>query len=197
MKTELALDDVADLPGLQSERSLFKLRHHLSVAKPPEVAALVFATRIRRKLFRERGEIFARARTLQNFFRFCASDFVIKLGMLRNVRRNFDISRLRIWNQSFFSVSRSQHTRLLEHDLQFHATLLVDTRSDSFALTNQHLAQLVTNLFHLLVRNLLASHHLIVCLRVFQKLLEAIFLARLFEECVELSVRNLRRGWLA
>jgi hypothetical protein len=46
VKAELALDEVANLSGLQSESRLLEFRHHLSVAEPAEIAALILASGI-------------------------------------------------------------------------------------------------------------------------------------------------------
>src|SRR6185369_5215298 len=43
VETKLALDHVADLTRLQGKRSLLKLRNHVAMTKPTEIAALVFA----------------------------------------------------------------------------------------------------------------------------------------------------------
>jgi len=41
--TELALDNVADLSGLQGERGLIKFSNHLTSPEPAQVSALVLA----------------------------------------------------------------------------------------------------------------------------------------------------------
>src|SRR5438552_14101960 len=98
VKTELALNDVADLSGLQRERSLLELRHHLSVTEPTQVATFLFASGIARKLFRERGEIFSGTCTLEHLFSLRSSLFVIQFGMLGDVSAHFRVTRLGPWN---------------------------------------------------------------------------------------------------
>src|SRR5205085_9386262 len=91
VKTELALNDVADLSGLQGERGLLELRHHLSVTEPTQVATFLFASGIARKLFRKRGEIFSGTRTLEDLFSLSASLFVIQFGMLGDISAHFRV----------------------------------------------------------------------------------------------------------
>src|SRR5438067_13064852 len=95
VKTELALNDVADLSRLQSERRLLELRHHLSVTQPTQIATFLFASGIARKLFRERGEILSGACALEDPFSLHASLFVIQFGMLSDVSAHFRVTRLR------------------------------------------------------------------------------------------------------
>ncbi len=44
--TELALDDIADLSGLQSKRCFVEFGDHLAVAKPSQVAPFILAAGI-------------------------------------------------------------------------------------------------------------------------------------------------------
>src|ERR1051326_5276252 len=137
VKTELTLNDVADLPGLQREGSLLELRHHLSVTEPTQIAPLLFASRITRKLFCERSEIFSGAGPLEHLFSLRPSLFVIQFRMLGNVSVDFRVARLGRRNQCFLGISGRQQSRLLEHDLQFDAALLIESRGDTFALADQ------------------------------------------------------------
>ena len=68
VKAKLALNEIANLSRLQSERGLIKLRHHLPSAEPTQIAALIFAPRIGGILLRQRGKILTGARPLQNVF---------------------------------------------------------------------------------------------------------------------------------
>src|SRR5258706_3802501 len=113
--------------------------------------------------------------------------------MFCDVGSNLSVGGFRMGNQRLWGVGRREQARLLEHDLQFDAALLIDTRLLSAALANQYLAQLMTNLLHLLIRNCLTGHVWVLRLRVFHKLLESFFLPRLFEKSIDLSIRSLRR----
>src|SRR5207237_10264043 len=104
VKTELALHDVADLSGLQGERSLLELRHHLSVTKPTQVATFLFASWIARKLFCERGEIFSGPCTLEALFSLRARLFVIQFRILGDVRADFRVTRIGRRNQALLSI---------------------------------------------------------------------------------------------
>ena len=67
--------------------------------------------------------------------------------MLGDVSLDFRIGRFGVGYQSVLGISRSQQPRLLEHNLQFNLTGLVDAGRYSAALAQQHLAQLVLDFF--------------------------------------------------
>ena len=60
VEAELRLHQVAELAGLQRERRLVELRHHLALAEEVEVAALGLAGFVLRVLLRELREVRAR-----------------------------------------------------------------------------------------------------------------------------------------
>src|SRR5205807_8730065 len=62
VKAKLALDEVANLARLQSERGLIELRHHLPMTEPAQIAASILAYGNGGIFFRECGQILARAR---------------------------------------------------------------------------------------------------------------------------------------
>src|SRR5438552_4266237 len=196
VKTELALNDVADLSGLQRERGLLELRHHLSVTKPSQVATFLFASWIARRLFCERGEIFSGTCTLEDLFSLRARLFVIQFRMLGDVRADFRVTRLGRRNQSLLSIGRRQQSRLLKHDLKLDVALLVEARGDTLAIAVTICRILSSNLLHLLIWNLLTSHHWIAGLRICDELLKSLFLARFFEEGINVSVGRRCSGWL-
>src|SRR5712692_7231385 len=73
VKSELTLDDVADLSRRQSKSCFLEFRHHLAVPEPAQIAALVLTSRISRKLFRQGGKVFPRTRAFQNLLSLVAS----------------------------------------------------------------------------------------------------------------------------
>src|SRR5437763_7362753 len=196
VKTELALNDVADLSGLQRERGLLELRHHLSVTKPTQVATFLFASWIARKLFCERGEIFSGTCTLEDLFSLRARLFVIQFRMLGDVRADFRVTRLGRRNQSLLSIGRRQQSRLLKHDLQLNIALLIETRGNTLALAEKDCRQLSSNFLHLLIWNLLTSHHWIAGLRIGDELLKSFLLTGLFEEGINVSIGRRCGRWL-
>src|SRR5205814_2297588 len=70
---------------------------------------------------------------------------------------------------------------------------------NSTTFADKHLAQLLTNFLHLLIRNGLTGHHRVFRLRVFHKLLKSLLVSRLFEEGIEVCVcwLNWRRALFA
>src|SRR5438034_9899518 len=106
MKSELALDDVTDLSWLQGKRYLIKLRNHLTLAEPTQIAAFFFTARIGGELLGERGKILTGTNTLQHFFCFSPGLLGIKLGMLCDVGVNLGLAGLGIWDQSLLLISR-------------------------------------------------------------------------------------------
>ena len=68
---------------------------------------------------------------------------------------------------------------------------LIQAGRNSAALSDQDLAQLGPDFGHLLWRNLLPRHHRIARARIGNELFETLFLAGLFEECFDLSLRDL------
>ena len=110
--------------------------------------------------------------------------------MLGYISVNLRLGSLRVWNQRLLRISRSQHTSLLQHDLQLHTALPINARGGSLARAQQHLTQLLPYVFHLLFGNLLPGHHRIARLRVLQELREEFFLAWLFKKRLDLLIRS-------
>src|SRR5712692_2410429 len=112
--------------------------------------------------------------------------------MLGNVSVYLSLGRFRVRNQGLLRVGRGQEARLLQHDLQLNASLLINAGSDSASFADQRLSQLMLDLFQLFIGNLLPGHLWIVRLRVLQKLIETLFLAVLFEKGVDFVIRYWR-----
>src|SRR5689334_14408061 len=111
--TKLALHDVADLSGLQCKSGLLKLRHHVAVSEPTEIAALVF-TAVSRVLLRQLREVLAGTRTLQNFLRLRAVLLVgVELRMARKVSINLSVGCLHLVFQRILRVFRRDRSRVL------------------------------------------------------------------------------------
>src|SRR5881227_902971 len=113
--------------------------------------------------------------------------------MLGYISVDLRLGSLRVWNQRFLRISRSQHAGLLQHDLQLNTALPINASGGSLARAQEHLTQLLPYLFHLLFGNLLPSHHRIARLGVLQKLTEEFFLTRLFEKRLDLGIGSSTR----
>ena len=62
VEAELRLDDAAQLAGFKGEGGVLEGLDHHPAPEPAEIAALVLASRVARKLSCQRGKVFARAR---------------------------------------------------------------------------------------------------------------------------------------
>jgi len=91
-------------------------------------------------------------------------------------------------------VGRSQHARLFHEHLELHFTLFIDPSFDAPLLSNQYLAQLLPHLLQLCFRDLIARKLRILGLRILDELIELLLISRLFEEFLNLGIRDIRGG---
>src|SRR6266436_4633567 len=195
VETKLRFNNFACLTRLERKGCFLERFYHLSMSKPAKVAPLIFAAVIGVFLSKF-GEIAASLDLLKDILCLLLCLSSVQFRMLRKIGVKLSVGCFHLFGQILFGVLASKLLGFLQHNLQLHMPILVESLVRCTFLSDIDLSPLLLQISLLLI---LDFSLLRTCsfLQNFQEIVELLFFTRLLKECIDLFGFNLGERSLA